>query len=95
MSTVTPTMLQILEVIGTKEMTGRAVAKALKTTFKTTVGYATIYRTFGSLEALGLAKIRNGNDRDGPIRFITATRTGQYAVEVSKVQPGTVDPGEE
>lgn len=83
MKTLNPLEFQILAVLGTSPMAGRAIAVEYEKEFGR-ISYGTLYTTLRRLGEAGLVDAAESSDADGRIRNFTLTGNGRIALQRSR-----------
>jgi DNA-binding PadR family transcriptional regulator len=71
-----PTETALLDLMGTRERTGREIAKAYTKEHGSFISYGTLYSALRRLKEGGWIDMREGEDEDGRLRYYKLTGEG-------------------
>ncbi len=71
-----PTETALLDLMGTRERTGREIAEAYAKEHGTTISYGTLYTALRRLKEGGWIDMRDDEDEDGRLRYYKLSGTG-------------------
>lgn len=75
-----PTETALLDLMGTRERTGREIAEAYAKEHGTTISYGTLYTALRRLKEGGWIDMRDDEDEDGRLRYYTLSGKGAKAL---------------
>lgn len=71
-----PTETALLDLMGTRERTGREIAEAYAEEHGSTISYGTLYTALRRLKEGGWIDMRDDEDEDGRLRYYKLSGTG-------------------